>query len=853
MSESTITVITPFHNTDPELFSNAVSSMEKQRLSPDRIEWIIVVHNSDDDYLDFVREKTKQLPFVTIYELRNDKNTASSPRNFALEHVNGTYITFLDSDDMLTPECLSTIVDGMDETGADLGKYRGERRQEDEGISSFLDNRVRFSQTKRLLCFKNGDQEMNKLLTMANMMMSCQVIRADFLKEHQIRFREDIRYEEDVVFNLECLKFSSMIAVFPQMIGYIYYMHHGSTMQSTVISEERLLRICHDLSKQLDIGIDSGFDMRYLFMGHMKMIAEEIQKKEWDESVRKEIRDCFLRHYETIPLPESNDKFLTSAEIERISYETERVILGYDIFDDGADVLRQILKSNKGTELGTEWGFETIKTKEEYRKRVPVTSYDVYSPYIELTTRIGESDIFCSEAIKGYALTSGSSGRKKRIPYISKQLKENAEELRKLLSGDGSTFLLMQSIRSEEKYADGTYLDSITGAALQALEKELKFESFRLTEGDMALTTPKEYFFTSKGMCSYRKRLMYALLDRNVSKVVAPFTWYILDMFQYMERHFATLIQDMRDGFTLNGEKYPERAEELEKIFAEGFDTPILPKIWPNLKMVVADGSGCFRIYTKQLRRYVGDVLFHEAMYASSEGIFAIFDNEKSLYRLRTESNFYEFRERLSDGTKGDVLTMEDVRPGEKYELIVTNSSGFYRYAIGDIVQIHSRTGNEVLLELSYRKENVIEIPGKSEVITPDRIYDALDELIRKYELPVGDYCYKFSDDDKRFELYLEQAGYGDAQLASFDNETLAHEYDRLLRKLSNSYDSAREGVLDECRILYLEMETQALYREVCVKRSNLTPDQLKPVRNLDNPAKLKFFNTFIYGKEYED
>jgi len=851
MSKSTVTVITPFHNTDPEAFSNAAASMEEQSFPAERTEWIIVVHNSGEEYLEYVRERTKHIPYVSIYELHNDKNTASSPRNYALERVNGTYITFLDSDDCLTPECLATIVSGMDETGAELGKYRGERRQEDENITSFLDNRVRFSQTKSLLCIKKGDPDLNKLLTMANMMMSCQVIRTDFLQEHRIRFREDIRYEEDVVFNLECLSFASSVAVFPQMIGYIYYMHHGSTMQATSVSGERLLRMCHDLAKQLELGLGYGFDMRYLFMGHMKMIAEEIQKNEWDESVRREIRECFLPFYEKIALPEPNEKFLTLPELRRISEETEGIILGYDLFDDGASVLRNILKHNRDTELGSEWGFETIKTTEEYQKRVPVTTFDLYEPYIELTTRIGESDIFCGEEIKGYALTSGASGRRKRIPCISNQLKENAEELRNLLSGEGSTFLLMQSIRSAEKYADGTYLDSVTGAALQALENELKYESFRLpdcSDHSGAVTSPKKLLFTTAGICFYHVRLLYALLDRNVSRIVAPFTWYLLDMFQFLESHYSAILEDMREGRTLKGEQYPERAEELSKIFAEGFETPVLQKIWPGLQMIVAGGSGIFRIYTAQLKRYSGDVLYHEGMYAASEGIFARYDQKFSKYRIRNDKNYYEFREILPDGTEGKVVPIDAVKDGGKYELLVTNYAGFYRYDLGDVILADHREENELLFELLYRRCDVISIPRGTGVITPDQIGEALAELIRKYRLPVGDYSYAFSGDRKHFELYLEQAGHGNELLTAFDKGLLAGEFDHLLRSRSSCYDSARGSSLEECVVFYLQAETQAAYREMCVKRSRLTPDQMKPVRHIDFPAKRKFLQSFIDG-----
>ncbi len=34
--------------------------------------------------------------------------------------------------------------------------------------------------------------------------------------------------------------------------------------------------------------------------------------------------------------------------------------------------------------------------------------------------------------------------------------------------------------------------------------------------------------------------------------------------------------------------------------------------------------------------------------------------------------------------------------------------------------------------------------------------------------------------------------------------------------------------------------------REVCMMRSHLAPDQLKPVRHIDNPVKRKFFTRFV-------
>lgn len=98
----------------------AFDSVMAQTLDRSLIEWVIVVHNSSREHLGYVRSLCEGHPGVKVLELNNDKHTASSPRNHALSAASGKYITFLDADDRLTPECLETLVSGMEETGAQI-------------------------------------------------------------------------------------------------------------------------------------------------------------------------------------------------------------------------------------------------------------------------------------------------------------------------------------------------------------------------------------------------------------------------------------------------------------------------------------------------------------------------------------------------------------------------------------------------------------------------------------------------------------------------------------------------------------------------------------------------------------
>ncbi len=54
--EYAATIITPFHNTDMSMFSRTYQSVKKQTIGFERIEWIIVLHNCKQEYIDAVRK-----------------------------------------------------------------------------------------------------------------------------------------------------------------------------------------------------------------------------------------------------------------------------------------------------------------------------------------------------------------------------------------------------------------------------------------------------------------------------------------------------------------------------------------------------------------------------------------------------------------------------------------------------------------------------------------------------------------------------------------------------------------------------------------------------------------------------
>ena len=76
-----ISVVTPFHNVDPTIFAKTVASMKKQTIGFENVEWIIVFHNCEQQYIDGATALLRGYDNVKTDILFNEIRTPSSPRN----------------------------------------------------------------------------------------------------------------------------------------------------------------------------------------------------------------------------------------------------------------------------------------------------------------------------------------------------------------------------------------------------------------------------------------------------------------------------------------------------------------------------------------------------------------------------------------------------------------------------------------------------------------------------------------------------------------------------------------------------------------------------------------------------
>lgn len=524
------------------------------------------------------------------------------------------------------------------------------------------------------------------------------------------------------------------------------------------------------------------------------------------------------------------------------------------------DTLLRILKDNVKTDCGQKWHFESLKTTGAFQDTVPLSGYDDYAPLIELTTRIGERDIFTALPLAGYALTSGTTGVPKLIPCTARHLKDYVDAF-DAMSVKGSTLLLFESMPRTFKYADQAELDAISGMVLAAEQKKISDVSYKRIFGKGTYTSPIELLITKEVMDSVHLRLLFALADKKLEQIIAPFTWGVIELFHYMEQHWETLVSDIANGTISDGVKVspelqkkleakfvknPKRAEELRAIFEEGFDEPIAAKIWPKLRRVIAAGTGSFDIYTEKLPAYIGNIEHINGLYASSEALLGTCDEAGSdVYTLCESNAFCEF---IPVGEAGDrVLLSDELEAGKSYEVVVTNDSGFYRYRLGDVIRVQEVSDGKVRFTYEYRMNQTHSFVDEG--INEKEILQVVKRAEVRVGIGISDYCYWADEDSNSYTIFMEPVQHGDTEqkLGNVDRTELARYCDSVLSEVNEAYGKLRkDGKLSACRVMFLQPQTHLLYRDVLRYRRKTAQDQIKPVRYLDNPVKEKFFFSMI-------
>ena len=507
--------------------------------------------------------------------------------------------------------------------------------------------------------------------------------------------------------------------------------------------------------------------------------------------------------------------------------------------------LQKLLQIQRGTELGQKFGLGNIRTIAHFREQVPIWSYAEYEPYTQRVAA-GEPNVLTADPVVYINLTSGTTGKQKMVPVtyrFSRSLgKPNAISLGFAVEAMRSRSTGSRTMPLEFGKVLSTNFVGIQGKTEAGIDfGPVTVGSYRINRFVCEQTFAQP--FTAMEIADMHSRhyvcLLFALCNPQMRGISANFPMLVLRTCQYLEQYAENLIEDIERGtiapwLTLNPEirahlerqwsAHPKRALELRQVLrSQGRLTP--QGAWSKLAFVGTARGGTSDFYFERFPDYFGDTPQFGGVYGTAEGTFAIchdFNDDGSILSL--ESGFYEFiPEDQWEADPPNTLLPEELKVGDRYRILVTSYSGFYRYDIGDVIEVIGFYEQTPMIIFRHRRGGLLS--STTEKTTEFHAIQTLQALQQEFGLKLEDFCITLSADAFP-SAYLINVELSTGETLG-DPQAFLKRFDHWMGEFNNPYATVRSSQVPPPRLRILAPGSFAIVRQRQTQRGT-SESQLK-------------------------
>ncbi len=399
--------------------------------------------------------------------------------------------------------------------------------------------------------------------------------------------------------------------------------------------------------------------------------------------------------------------------------------------------LQAILACNQDCEYGRTHGFAAIADPATYARRVPIVRYDALRDSIARMAA-GERGVLVTAPIIAFEETSGSSGGAKLVPYT-----EDA-----LASFQSGLLPWLDDLHTGVEGLDqGRAYWSISPAA----------RTPRQTAGGVPIGLPSDAAYLGNAVAGSllatlcvppaaaqitdidawrRFTLLHLLAAEDLALISIWSPTFLQELLRHAQEHADALVRCLVDGnpdVVEGARELPpgprvsrDRGDVIRDVLAQR--EPAWTRLWPQLAVISCWDQAAAKPYAAALRRAFPIVRVQGKGLLATEGLVTIPFGDAAMPVLAVDSGFYEFVD-----AAGTAWLAGDVIPGHDYEVLLTNDSGFYRYAIGDRVRVHGFVGGAPTLEFIGRTGGGSDLCG--EKLTETFVGDALHALALRFAM----------------------------------------------------------------------------------------------------------------------
>ena len=418
-------------------------------------------------------------------------------------------------------------------------------------------------------------------------------------------------------------------------------------------------------------------------------------------------------------------------------------------------VLQQLLSKAADTEYGQRFGFDSIRSYDDFAQRVPLNSYEELKGYID-RMRHGEKHVLWPGQVQWYAKSSGTTNDKSKFIPVSKQCLYDTH------------------------YAGGT--DAVC-LYLRNNPKSRLFDGRALILGGSHAPN----YNLPHSLVGDLSAILIEHINPLVNLVRVPSKRVAL-LADFEEKRDLIARRAMQCRITnLSGVPSWMMAVITRVLEFSGKDT--LDQVWPHLE-VFFHGGVAFTPYREQYQRLIPSQGMHYMeTYNASEGFFGLQNDpaDPAMLLMIDYGVFYEFIP-LEEVGRPDAhaLPLWQVECDRQYAMVISTSGGLWRYQIGDTVRFTSTEPYKFVI--SGRTKSFINAFGEELVV--DNAEKGLQEACRLTGARVSEYT--------AAPVFMDNAGRCRHQWvvefdkAPADTEAFARCLDEALQRINSDYEAKR-------------------------------------------------------------
>lgn len=322
--------------------------------------------------------------------------------------------------------------------------------------------------------------------------------------------------------------------------------------------------------------------------------------------------------------------------------------------------MTRLVHTARNTQWGRQHGFDAVRTYEDFARTSGVNSYEELKGAID-QMRQGERDVLWPGQVRWYAKSSGTTNDKSKFIPVSPQGLRDTH-----YAGGKDAVVWYLRNNPQSRIFDGRALilggshapnynlpNSLVGDLSAILIENINpmVNLLRVPKKSTALLSDFEV---------KRDKIAREALHRDVTNISGVPSWMLSVLTRMME---------------LSGKEH-------------------LEEVWPHIE-VFFHGGVAFTPYREQYRRLITkpDMHYMET-YNASEGFFGLQDDpsDPAMSLMIDYGVFYEFvpMDQL-DSPCPTVVPLWDIEVGRNYAMVISTSSGLWRYMIGDTVRFTQR------------------------------------------------------------------------------------------------------------------------------------------------------------------